>query len=575
MKQIVALLFVFGLLLVAMAVAQDEPLFRVIPNNNLNLRACATTECDRVGQVQAGTELPVYAVEGDWYQVQVDGELVWVAGWLTTRAPDKLLETKEFYRDSNTGCDIVIAREAGSTRDLAVLRSGAYRREVQVNVFLPDSGDALRVQGRFDDTFTDTGDPYILQYYSRSVNWPNGLYRIEVSLGRATSIFGWKWWEYGASGGRHIVRVHCGQAAAPNPTFTPRPTRTPRPSVTPRPFRNPIGDLDYRFYIPPVPTRPDQNLDDLIVEDYYRNYYFPALDTGTYNLQAANQNRALTRDLWPELKDRPSVQDTDPEALKEIRSIIAGAGERPYRTVLGDLIQNPLTDPGGELYPTVTRRAISTPRPASGEGMTSTQANVCSSIAALQPDLGSFWRDLWEANHRHSATDLGYHIRFSASVQLQRFRDRLPVRWPVESTTARDLEHLIDSGALNYPNSGFYTSNLYALYMITARVAPDMEVLLAGLSHSPVGGTPYSLSPNQQRCLSSVERQLHYLLEGNTGSWPAGVFGMCFEDFFETWMELRFNATETTQSIARGFAEVASAAVTMDSSIENLVEDCS
>ena len=249
MKQIVALLFVFGLLLVAMAVAQDEPLFRVIPNNNLNLRACATTECDRVGQVQAGTELPVYAVEGDWYQVQVDGELVWVAGWLTTRAPDKLLETKEFYRDSNTGCDIVIAREAGSTRDLAVLRSGAYRREVQVNVFLPDSGDALRVQGRFDDTFTDTGDPYILQYYSRSVNWPNGLYRIEVSLGRATSMFGWEWWEYGVSG-RHVVHIYCEQApdpdmaVSPTSTVTPRPTRTPRPTFTPRPTRTPTRTPD-------------------------------------------------------------------------------------------------------------------------------------------------------------------------------------------------------------------------------------------------------------------------------------------------------------------------------------------
>ena len=225
MKQVAALLVALGMLLSMMAVAQDEPLFIVIPNNNLNLRACASTECDRVGQVQAGTELPVYAVDGDWYQVLVDGELVWLAGWLTTRAPDKLLEAEEYWRDSHTGCDITIAKESGSTRDLAVLRSGAHRREVQVNVYLPDENEALLVQGRYDDTFTDTGNPYNLQYYSSSVRWPNGLYRIEVSRSRATTMFAWEM----ERSGEYSVFIHCERDTTPRrraATQTPTPTQS-------------------------------------------------------------------------------------------------------------------------------------------------------------------------------------------------------------------------------------------------------------------------------------------------------------------------------------------------------------
>ena len=142
MKKIVALLFAVGLLLVAVAGAQDEPLFHVVPNNNLNLRACASTDCDKVGQVRAGTKLLVYAVEGDWYQVLVDGELVWMAGWLTTRVtatpkatltpsptqiPDKVLLTDENYFDRKTRCALLV-NEVPGKRNLTVFLGGVQEK---------------------------------------------------------------------------------------------------------------------------------------------------------------------------------------------------------------------------------------------------------------------------------------------------------------------------------------------------------------------------------------------------------------------------------------------------------------
>ena len=239
MKKIVVLLFAVGLLLVAAAGAQDEPLFRVIPNNNLNLRACASTECDRVGQVPGGTELPVYAVEGDWYQVQVDGELVWVAGWLTTRAPDKVLEPDEIYRDSNTGCEVLLDGE-GYDGDLNIVLSGDRWNDVEVKIFRPGASSPLRVSDRFNDVFEDTGDPFIWQYYSVNSPWRAGLYRLEITLDGRTSLLAWRL----ERAGDQVIYVFC-DGPVPRPTRTPRPTATrrpgptSRPSITPRPTRTP------------------------------------------------------------------------------------------------------------------------------------------------------------------------------------------------------------------------------------------------------------------------------------------------------------------------------------------------
>lgn len=61
------LLCAAALLLTGLVDAQDEALFRVVTDTVLNLRACGSTDCARVGQAPAGAELPVHAIEGDWY----------------------------------------------------------------------------------------------------------------------------------------------------------------------------------------------------------------------------------------------------------------------------------------------------------------------------------------------------------------------------------------------------------------------------------------------------------------------------------------------------------------------------
>lgn len=182
----------------------DEPLFNIIPNSTMNLRSCASTDCEKVGQAQGGELMPVYAVEGEWYQVQTDDGLAWIAGWLTTRGPDALIKTEEIHRDENTGCAVVVDGKRGD-RDFAIILAGAKNDDVNVDVFRPNESVPLRVQAQLDKTFIDTGDPYILQYYSWRIGWPNGLYRFEISLNDNTSMLAWQMEE----GGDYNLHVYC------------------------------------------------------------------------------------------------------------------------------------------------------------------------------------------------------------------------------------------------------------------------------------------------------------------------------------------------------------------------------
>lgn len=70
----------------------DEPLpvlFQVrLEQNNLNLRQCGSTQCLRLGQLDAGTQVSVFREENDWYYVRTPEQEGWLAGWLTTRVQD-------------------------------------------------------------------------------------------------------------------------------------------------------------------------------------------------------------------------------------------------------------------------------------------------------------------------------------------------------------------------------------------------------------------------------------------------------------------------------------------------------
>ena len=237
-------LLLLSLLLPATALAaQDGPLFHVVPDSNLNLRACAGLDCEVVAQARAGLRLPAHAVENDWYQVRTQGRLLWLAAWLTTRvtppptatprptrtparSPDRLLVPEEEYRDRNTGCSILLAGE-GHDGDLNFILAGERRDEVLVEVYRPGGRLPLNESGKIADTAGTV--PFIWQFYSADRNWSDGLYLLKISLDDSPTLFAW----HLERSGDQLFYLVCNRPAAPTPT----PTRTPRPTATRAPAR--------------------------------------------------------------------------------------------------------------------------------------------------------------------------------------------------------------------------------------------------------------------------------------------------------------------------------------------------
>lgn len=164
--------------------------FSVIVNGNINLRSCAGTNCDVVGQSADGSVLEVVGEEDDWYEVNFGGGTAFIASWLTTRGPDALIETGERYDIESNGCIIVPEPKRGDM-DVNVIITGDRLSDVVVDIYRPNDQYALRVDTQLDKTFIDTGEVYVLQVYRWNMSFPIGLYTIEVTLDDETHRIGW------------------------------------------------------------------------------------------------------------------------------------------------------------------------------------------------------------------------------------------------------------------------------------------------------------------------------------------------------------------------------------------------
>lgn len=164
--------------------------FSVIVNGNINLRSCAGTNCDVVGQATDGSVLEVIGQEEDWYEVIFDGETAFIASWLTTRGPDAVIETGERYMIESNGCIVVPDAKRGDM-DVNVIITGDRLNDTVVDLYRPNDQYALQVDTQLDKTFIDTGDVYIHQLYRWNVSFPTGLYTIEVTLDDETARIGW------------------------------------------------------------------------------------------------------------------------------------------------------------------------------------------------------------------------------------------------------------------------------------------------------------------------------------------------------------------------------------------------
>lgn len=170
--------------------------FTVVVNSGANLRSCASTTCSIVSRAAAGDVLTAVGVEGEWYIVEVNGQTAYIADFLVTRGPDAILDTDSVYTDPITGCIVAFDVKRGDS-DMRLILSGDGRGDVVADLYRPNESSPLKVQGQLDKTFIDTGDPYILQYYSWNIGWPLGTYQLSIDYNGGVSRLAWEMTERG------------------------------------------------------------------------------------------------------------------------------------------------------------------------------------------------------------------------------------------------------------------------------------------------------------------------------------------------------------------------------------------
>ncbi len=172
--------------------APGDTLFNVRTGSSVNLRDCANTTCSKVGVTADGDILDVVGEDGDWYEIKYGSGTAFIAGWLTERLPDAVIETGEAHFISGTNCTVVPDASRASDMDINVIITGDRKGDVTVDITQPDHDNPMRVERQLDKTFIDTGDSYILQTYYWNTWWQTGLYKIDVEIDGQHYTLGWK-----------------------------------------------------------------------------------------------------------------------------------------------------------------------------------------------------------------------------------------------------------------------------------------------------------------------------------------------------------------------------------------------
>lgn len=181
-----------------------DVMFNVVVNDGANIRACPGTNCDVVRQARAGEVLTVIAVEGEWYQIEDEEGPAYIADFLVSRGPDVMIDLDDGYEDEDLGCVILFDVKRGDPNVVIVI-AGRNQEEVVVDLFRPNTTSPLTVEAQLEKEFTDTDEPYILQYYSYNTSWPMGLYNLEVTVDGVSRLFAWEMEDKAD----HAIHVYC------------------------------------------------------------------------------------------------------------------------------------------------------------------------------------------------------------------------------------------------------------------------------------------------------------------------------------------------------------------------------
>ena len=177
----------------------------VVTKVHSNIFECADSDCERLSRVMRWQALPVVGLSEGWYEVALGDETGFVAASNVAPGPLGLLQVDEQHVLQYADCIMVPQRKPQEFRYIAIIKGGPAYREMEVALYKPAIDTALEIHEEIDREFSNNGQPYILQTYSRADYFPTGVYMVELTWKGLTFRYGFNAQEHAL----YYIHVYC------------------------------------------------------------------------------------------------------------------------------------------------------------------------------------------------------------------------------------------------------------------------------------------------------------------------------------------------------------------------------
>ena len=181
----------------------------VITINHSYVLECADSDCDQLTRIMRWLAWPVVGVSEGWYEIALEDETGFVAASDVAPGPLGLLQEDEQHVLQYAECIMVPERKPEEYRYIAVIKGGPAYREMDVALYKPAIDTALEIQEEVESEFSNNGQPYILQIYSRADHFPTGVYTVELTWNGLTFRYGFHAQEHAL----YYIHVYCNRSA--------------------------------------------------------------------------------------------------------------------------------------------------------------------------------------------------------------------------------------------------------------------------------------------------------------------------------------------------------------------------
>ncbi len=177
----------------------------VITIDHSNVFECADSDCEQLTRIMRWLAWPVVGLSEGWYEIALEEETGFVAATDVAPGPLRLLQVDEQHVLQYADCIMVPQRMPEKFRYIAIIKGGPAYREMEVALYKPAIDTALEIHEEIDREFSNNGQPYILQFYSRADYFPTGVYIVELTWKGLTFRYGFNAQEHAL----YYIHVYC------------------------------------------------------------------------------------------------------------------------------------------------------------------------------------------------------------------------------------------------------------------------------------------------------------------------------------------------------------------------------